>query len=42
MFNKVTAKLPQRIERWVMDMQDVDYNQIYEPGQDEQGPFDLV
>ena len=25
MFNKVIAKLPPRIERWVMDMQDVDY-----------------
>ena len=27
MFNKVTAKLPPRIERLVMDMQDADYEQ---------------
>ena len=25
LFNKATAKLPPRIEKWVMDMQDVDY-----------------
>ena len=29
MFNKVTAKLPPRIERWVMDMQDVDFELCY-------------
>ena len=42
MFNKVTAKLPPRIERWVMDMQDVDYELIYEPGKDEQDPLDFL
>ena len=34
MVNKTTAKLPPRIERWVMDMQDVDYELIYESGKD--------
>ena len=42
MFNKVTAKLPPRIERWVMDMQDVDYELVYEPGKDEQDPLDFL
>ena len=42
MFNKCTAKLPPRIERWVMDMQDVDYELIYEPGRDEQDPLDFL
>ena len=42
MFNKATAKLPPRIERWVMDMQDVDYELIYEPGKDEQDPLDFL
>ena len=34
MFNKVTAKLPPRIARWVKDMQDVDYELIFELGKD--------
>ena len=42
MFNKVTAKLPPRIERWVMDMKDVDYELIYEPGKDQQGPLYIL
>ena len=42
MFNKITAKLPPRKERSVMDMQDVDYELIYEPGKDEQDPFDFI
>ena len=35
MFNKPSAKLPPpppHIERWVMDMQDVDFEMKYEPG----------
>ena len=32
MFNKETVKLPPRIEKWVMDMQDVDYELMYELG----------
>ena len=35
MFNKATAKLPPRIERWVMDIQDLNYELVYEPGKDE-------
>lgn len=27
-FNKATAKLPPRIAKWVMDMQDVDYELV--------------
>ena len=42
MFNKVNAKLPPRIEKWVMDMQNVDYELIYEPGKDEADPLDYL
>ena len=42
LFNKATAKLPPRIEKWVMDMQDVDYELIYEPGKDEADPLDFL
>ena len=42
MFNKPTAKLPPRIERWVMDMQDVDFELVYEPGKDEADPLDYL
>ena len=42
MFNKPTAKLPPRIEKWVMDMQDVDYELLYEPGRDEKDPLDFL
>ena len=42
LFNKPTAKLPPRIERWVMDMQDVDYELKYEPGKDEADPLDFL
>ena len=42
MFNKATAKIPPRIEKWVMDMQDVDYEVIYKPGKDEADPMDYL
>ena len=42
MFNKATAKLPPRIEKWVMDMQDVDYELVYEPGKDEADLMDYL
>ena len=42
MFNKATAKLPPRIEKWVMDMQDVDFELVYEPGKDEADPMDYL
>ena len=31
LFNKATCKFPPRIEKWVMDMQDVDYELVHEP-----------
>ena len=42
MFNKATAKLPPRIEKWVMGMQDVDFELVYEPGKDEADPMDYL
>jgi len=42
MFNKPSAKLPPRIERWVMDMQDVDFEMKHEPGRDELDPLDFL
>ena len=42
LFNKATSKLPPRIEKWVMDMQDVDFELIYEPGKDEADPLDFL
>ena len=42
LFNKATAKLPPRIEKWVMDMQDVDYEMRYEPRKDEADPLDFL
>ena len=42
MFNKPTAKLPPRIEKWVMSMQDVDFEVNYEPGKDEKDPLDYI
>ena len=42
MFNKATAKLPPCIEKWVMDMQDVDYELVYQPGKDEEDPLDYL
>ena len=40
MFSKPTAKLPPRVEKCVMALQDVDYETIYEPGKDEEDPLD--
>ena len=42
LFNKPTAKLPPRIEKWVMDMQNVDYGMKYEPGKNEADPLDFL
>ncbi|XP_045187538.2 uncharacterized protein K02A2.6-like [Mercenaria mercenaria] len=39
MFNKACAKLPPRIEKWIMEMQDVDFELVYEPGKDEADPI---
>ena len=32
MFNKACTKLLPRIEKWIMEMQDVDYQLVYQPG----------
>ena len=42
LFNKVKAKVPPRIEKWIMDMQDVDYELVYESGKDEADPLDFL
>ena len=42
MFNKATMKPPPRIEKWVMGMQDVDFELVYEPGKDEADPLDFL
>ena len=42
MFNKSCTKLPPRIEKWIMEMQDVDYELVYEPGKDAADPLDYL
>ena len=42
LFNKAKTKMPPRIEKWVMEMQDVDYELVYEPGKDEADPLDYL
>ena len=42
LFSKPAAKLPPRIEKWVMNLQDVDYEIIYVPGKDEADPLDYL
>ena len=37
-----SARLPPRIEKSVMDMQDVDFTLVYEPGRDEKDPLDFL
>ena len=34
--------MPPRIEKWVMEMQDVDFEVIYEPGKDEADPLEYI
>ena len=42
LFNKATANLPPRIVKWVMAMQDIDFEMKYQPGKDEQDPLDFL
>ena len=42
MFNRSCTKFPPRIEKWIMEMQDVDYELIYEPGKDAADPMDYL
>ena len=42
LFDRVKAKVPPSIEKWIMEMQDVGYELVYEPGKDEMDPFDFL
>ena len=42
MFNKSCTKLPPRIEKWIMEMQDVDYELVYEPSRDAANQLDYL
>ena len=42
LFNKAAMRFPPRIEKWVMGMQDVDFELIYEPGKDDADPLDFL
>jgi len=42
LFSKVKAMVPPRIEKWIVEMQDVDYELVYEPGKDEADPLDFL
>lgn len=42
MFNKATAKIPPRIEKWVMEMTDLDYKMKCKPGMDECDQLDYL
>ena len=42
MFNKTNIKLPPRIGKWVMDVQDVDFEIVYEPGKDDADPLGFL
>ena len=42
MFNKSCANLPPRIEKWIMEMQDVDYELAHEPGKDAADTIDYL
>ena len=42
LFNKAKAKMPPRIEKWVMEMQGVDYELVFESGKDEADPLDYL
>lgn len=41
MFQK-SKQLPPRIEKWIMEIQDLDFTVKYEPGRDEQDPMDYL
>ena len=42
LFNEAKATMSPRIEKWIMEMQDVDYELVYEPGKDEADPLDYL
>ena len=40
--NNVKANVPLRIEKWIMEIQDEDYELVYEPGKDETHPIGFL
>ena len=42
LFNEAKATMSPRIEKWIMEIQDVDYELVYEPGKDEADPLDYL
>ena len=42
MFNKPCSKLPPWNEKWIMEMQNVDYELVYKPGKDAADPMDYL
>ena len=42
LFNEAKATMSPRIEKWIMEMQDVDNELVYEPGKDEADPLDYL
>lgn len=42
LFHKAAAKSPPCIEKWIMSMQDVDFEMKYQPGKDEADPLDFL
>jgi len=42
MFNKAEHRLPPRIEKWIMEITDFDFELKYEPGRNELDPLDYI
>jgi hypothetical protein len=42
MFNKANSRVPPRIEKCIMAMQDVDFELLYQPGKDDNDPLDFL
>ena len=42
MFYKATSKVTPRIAKWVVDMQNTDFELVYEPGRDAADPLDFL
>ena len=42
MLNKATSKVPPRIEKWIMDMQDTDFELVYEHRRDAADSLDFL
>ena len=42
MFNKVKPRLPPRMEKWIIEITDFDFELKYEPGRNEPDPLDYI